>query len=67
VITHPDRVLGVEFTSDSRDIVTFDAAGTVRVWDACTACEDPKALLALARTRITRALTSQERQTFGVT
>jgi WD40 repeat protein len=66
VITHPDRVLGVEFTSDSRDIVTFDAASTVRVWDACTACEEPKSLLALARTRITRALTAQERKTFGV-
>jgi WD40 repeat protein len=66
VITHPDPVFGVQFTSDSRDVVTFDAAGTVRVWDACTACEDPKALLALARTRITRALTSQERETFGV-
>jgi WD40 repeat protein len=67
VITNPDAVFGVQFTSDSRDIVTFDAGGTVRVWDACTACEDPKALLALARTRTTRALTAQERQTFGVT
>jgi WD40 repeat protein len=67
VITDPAAVLGVQFTSDSRDIVTFDAAGTVRVWDACTACEDPTALLALARTRVTRALSSQERQTFGVT
>ena len=67
VITHPDSVFGVQFTPDSRDIVTFDAAGTARVWDACTACGDPKALLALASTRITRALTSQERRTFGVT
>jgi WD40 repeat protein len=66
VITHPDAVFGVQFTSDSRDIVTFDAAGTVRVWDACTACEDANALLALASTRVTRALTSQERRTFGL-
>jgi WD40 repeat protein len=67
VITHPDPVFGVQFTPDSRDVVTFDAAGAVRVWDACTACEDAKALLALAGSRITRTLTPQERQTFGVT
>jgi WD40 repeat protein len=66
VITHPDPVFGVQFTSDSREIVTFDAAGIARVWDACTACEDPKALLALASTRTTRPLTAQERKTFGL-
>jgi WD40 repeat protein len=66
VITHPDSVFGVQFTPDSRDIVTFDSDSAARVWDACTACEDPNTLLALARSRITRALTPQERQTFGV-
>jgi WD40 repeat protein len=67
VITHPDPVFGVGFTLDSRRVITFDAAGVVRVWDACTACGNPRALLALARTRVTRELSAQERQTFGVT
>jgi WD40 repeat protein len=66
VITHPDPVFGVAFTLDSHRVITFDAAGVVRVWDACTSCENPRALLALARTRITRELSAQERQTFGV-
>jgi WD40 repeat protein len=66
VITHPDPVFGVAFTPDSRRVITFDAAGVVRVWDACTGCENPGALLALARTQITREFTAQERQTFGV-
>lgn len=66
VITHPDPVFGVAFTPDSRRLVTFDAVGVIRVWDACTSCENPRALLALARTRITRELSAQERQTFGV-
>lgn len=66
ILHHPDPVYGVSFTSDSRGVVTTDAAGAVRLWDACTDCENPRALLALAATRVTRALTPQERLTFGV-
>ena len=52
--------------SPSRDdqLVTADAAGTIRVWDACTACGNAGALLAIARNRVTRQLTSLERATF---
>jgi WD40 repeat protein len=66
IMRHPDPVYGVSFTPDSRDLVTSDAANVVRVWDACTDCGNARALLALAGTRVTRALTAQERKTFAV-
>ena len=65
IIHQPDPTNVVRFTRDSRDILTLDSAGVVREWDACTACGNAKALLALARARVTRQLTPQERRTFG--
>jgi len=38
----------------------------VTLWDACTACENPSALLGIARSRVTRSLTLAERREFGV-
>lgn len=64
ILDHPDPVYGVEFSTDSREVVTTDGAQILRIWDACTACGDRKALLALARSRVTRPLTAQERRTF---
>jgi hypothetical protein len=66
VITLPDPVNSVIFSADSRDVVTMDNAGVLREYDACTDCENPAALLVLARSRVTRALTAKERQEFGV-
>jgi WD40 repeat protein len=66
ILRHPDPVYGVSFTPDSRDLVTIDSANVVRVWDACTDCENARALLALAKSRVTRALTPQERKTFAL-
>jgi WD40 repeat protein len=63
---HPDPVEGLGFTADSRRLGTVDSAGALRLWDACTDCENPRALLALAAGRVTRSLTPQERRTFGV-
>jgi WD40 repeat protein len=57
---------GVAFTTDSRDLLTWDASGAVTLWDACADCENPSALLRLARTRVTRSLTLAERQEFAV-
>jgi WD40 repeat protein len=65
IIHQPDPTNVVTFTRDSRDILTLDSAGVVREWDACTACGNAKALLALARARVTRQLTPQEQRTFG--
>jgi WD40 repeat protein len=61
----PDPGSLAAFTPDSRSVLTLDDGGAVRVWDACTACGDSKALLTLARTRVTRDLTPQERRTFS--
>ena len=66
VITQPDADDGVAFTDDSRDVLSWGADNTARLWDACTDCESPSALLALAQSRVTRALTPQERGEFGV-
>ena len=66
ILQHPDAVDAVAFGPDSRSIATLDYAGTIRVWDACTDCENPAALLALAQKRVTRQLTASERRTFGV-
>ena len=65
VFTDPAALNWVKFTPGSREVVTADEANVIRVWDACTACENPRALLALARTRVTRRLTAQERRTFA--
>jgi WD40 repeat protein len=66
VTVQPDAVTGVAFTADSGQVLSWGADNTVRRWDACTDCENPPALLALAQTRVTRTLTAQERTEFGV-
>jgi WD40 repeat protein len=65
VLTDPAPLSWVTFSSGSNEIVTADEANVIRVWDACTDCENPRALLALAKHRVTRALTAQELRTFG--
>jgi WD40 repeat protein len=64
ILAHPDPVYSIAFTPDSRSVVTEDGAQVIRLWDACTACGNRSALLALARTRVTRQLTPQEQRTF---
>jgi WD40 repeat protein len=64
ILDHPDPVDAVAFSPNSTTIATLDYAGTIRIWDACTGCENPTALLALAKQRVTRQLTPAERRTF---
>jgi WD40 repeat protein len=59
-------VFGAVFTQNSQDVVTWDSNGVLAELDACTDCENPRALLALAASRVTRQLTPTERRTFGV-
>jgi WD40 repeat protein len=66
ILDHSSAVYDIAFSADSREVVTDDAAQVIHIWDACTACGDPTALLALAKARVTRALTAQERRTFLV-
>jgi WD40 repeat protein len=61
---HPAPVLGVAFAPDGRTIATMDETGLIHVWDACSDCEDVDALMALAKTRVTRSLTAGERQAY---
>jgi WD40 repeat protein len=58
---HP---VSVDFTPDGSRLAIGDGHGGVSIWDACSGCEDPRALLAIARTRVTRSLTPVERATF---
>jgi WD40 repeat protein/DNA-binding SARP family transcriptional activator len=66
VLEHPDGVENVAFSPDGHSVATLDFAGVIRIWDACNGCTDPAALMALARSRVTRQLTDDERHTFGV-
>lgn len=67
VIALPGAASEVAFTDGSRQVLSQGLDNTVRIFDACTDCENPRALLALARSRVTRpALTAQERREFGV-
>ena len=66
VLEHPDGVENVAFSPDGRSVATLDFAGVIRIWDACNGCTNPAALIALARSRVTRQLTDDERRTFGV-
>jgi WD40 repeat protein len=65
-IQDPAAVLGAVFTTNSQNVLTWDTNGVLAEWNACTDCENPRALLALAATRVTRQLTPTERRTFGV-
>jgi WD40 repeat protein len=65
VIAQPDASAGVVFTSNSRGVISYDSGNNVWLWDACTDCENPRGLLALARSRVTRRLTPPERTAFG--
>ena len=62
----PDGANNVAFSPDGRSLAVLDFAGTIHVWDACTACGNATELLAIAREQVTRQLTPEERRTFRV-
>jgi hypothetical protein len=47
-----------------RTVATMDTNGVIRLWDACTDCENSNALMVLAKTRVTRQLTPIEKRTY---
>jgi WD40 repeat protein len=57
-------MFGVAFSPDGGTIATMDTKGVIRLWDACTDCKNPAALMALTKTRVTPGLTASEEQTF---
>jgi WD40 repeat protein len=59
--------LSISFSADSQALVSVERDGSARVWDIAKQDKPPGdygGLLALARTRVTRALTCAERQTY---
>jgi WD40 repeat protein len=63
VIPQPVAAQQVAFTPDDKSVLSGGPDG-MWLWDACTDCENPAALLALARSRVTRSLTAEERRAF---
>lgn len=64
ILDHPDGVIDAAFNPDGSQLATLDYAGVIRIFRTCPDCTNSQALLALARTRITRRLTAAERRTF---
>ena len=50
---------------DGRFLATTDQFSVVRIWETCPACGNARALLALAKKRVSRQLTPLEQTTFG--
>ena len=57
----PDSIQAINF-GPGGTLITSDTAGSVRVWDLCTDCQDPSALVHLANERTVPRLTSNEEQ-----
>jgi WD40 repeat protein len=53
----------VHWSPDSTEVATVEA-WRIRLWDTCDGCENSKALLALAKSRVTRQLTAEERRLY---
>ena len=60
----PLTLAGIASSPDGRTTSTLDEDGVIRLWDTCTDCENTAALMALAKTRVTRELTPTERATY---
>jgi WD40 repeat protein len=65
VLPQGASVTSVAFTPNGQDVVSTDSAGRIHIQDACSRCGNASALLQLAATRVTRALTPAERQAYG--
>jgi WD40 repeat protein len=62
----PHSLGGGGFSPDGSLVAITDPQGVVRFWDACADCGNAKALLAIAKGRVTRRLTPLERATYAV-
>lgn len=57
---------GVWFGPGSSSILTVDDTNNIRIYATCPDCEKPAAMLALAKTRVTRGFTPDEKQLYHV-
>ncbi|MCI0391251.1 MAG: AAA-like domain-containing protein [Acidobacteria bacterium] len=60
---HADEVWGAAFSPDGKYVVTASYDKTARIY-ACEVCRPINEVLALARTRVTRQLTPEEREKY---
>ena len=68
LVRHHSLTVPIEalaFSPDSQELAVEDTSIVVRIWDTCPACENPNRLALAARDSV-RALTPDERRTFGV-
>jgi len=63
ILDMPTYVYAVDFSQDGR-LYALDNSGIVSIWDPCPGCNDGDALLAAADKRVTRKLTTLEKETF---
>jgi WD40 repeat protein len=56
----------VSWATDDATLWTADQSGAIQAWVACPDCGDPRALVSLAKSRVTRSLTAGERAEFGL-
>jgi WD40 repeat protein len=61
---HVGAVYAIGFNAEGTLLASGGFDRTIRIWEPCPGCLDPEALLALARERVTRELTAEERATF---
>lgn len=66
VIDQPQGVFDIMFTANSQSFFDMQENSQIQEYDTCTDCENPRALLVLARSRVTRPLTAGERREFDV-
>jgi WD40 repeat protein len=64
ILDDPAPIDSLAFSPDGRSVATFDYGGLINIWNVCSDCRNPTALLALAADRLTRGLTPDERRTF---
>jgi WD40 repeat protein len=62
----PHSLGGGGFSPDGKLVAITDPQGVVRFWDGCADCGNVKALLAIAKQRVTRQLKPLERATYAV-
>lgn len=65
-IGQPQGVFDIMFTANSRNFFEMEENSQIQEYDTCTDCENQRALVRLADTRVTRPLTPGERREFTV-
>jgi WD40 repeat protein len=63
---HTGAINDIAFSDDGRLLATVGVDRTIRIWDVCQSCLQADDLLDLARSRVTRGLSREERERFSI-